>query len=299
MAWPTPAQVINAAGQELGLVSWDSPITDPFASTDKNIQQMNALLQRVGQELARQHPWSQLQVEAGFSTASGVSTYTLPSGFLRFIDGTIWNRTNQLPVPSAAPQGWQQLQARTSGGLVNKVMRVYGNAIHLYETPTAVESIYVEYQTKFWIRSAISAWANNTAYTAGMVRSNAGLVYTCTTSGTSAVSPATGPSGTGTGIADGTAVWAYLSPSVDSAPPTAETTDTATDYLFFDFRLLVDALKLHFKRHKGLDTTVEQQAFDASLAAARGGDGLAPVLSLSPRYSTLLGPGNAPEGGYG
>lgn len=299
MAWPTPAQVISAAGQELGLVSWTSPITDPFASTDKNIQQMNALLMRVGQDLARQHPWSQLQTEGSITTVSGVASYSLPSGFVRFIDSTAWNRTNRLPMPSAGPQSWQMLQARTSGGLVNKVMRVYGNAIHLYETPTAAESVYFEYQSKFWIRSAIAAWANSTAYTSGAIRSNGGKVYTCITSGTSAASPNTGPSGTAASITDGTAAWAYSYPSVDAAPPTDETSDTASDYLFFDFRLLVDALKLAFKRAKGLDTTTSQQEYDASLSAALGGDGVAPVLSLNPGGSALIGPGNAPEGGYG
>lgn len=300
MAWPTPAQVINAAGQELGLISWASPVSDPFASTDKNVLLMAALLQKEGQDLARRYAWTQLQIEGALTLMSGVSSYSLPGGFLRFISQTEWNRSAMLPVPSVGPQDWQMLQARTAGGLTSKVMRVYGNAVHFYETPTASESVYVEYQTAYWIRAAITAWANNTAYTAGAVRSNAGLVYTCTTGGTSAVLPATGPSGTGTGITDGTCVWAYSYPSVYAAPPTNETSDTSTDYLFYDFRLLVDALKLAFRRHKGLDTTADQQDFDASLQAALGADFLAPVLSLTPSGgATLLGPGNAPEGGYG
>jgi len=52
-----------------------------------------------------------------------------------------------------------------------------------------------------------TAWVHTTGYTAGQYRSNGGNVYRCTTSGTSAGSG--GPSGTGSGIVDGTCVWAY------------------------------------------------------------------------------------------
>lgn len=302
MAWPTPAQVVNAAGQELGLISWTSPIADPFASTDKNVQQMNALLLKLGQDLARQHPWSQLQLEGSITTVSGVASYPLPTGFLRFVDGTAWNRTTQLPMPSTGPQGWQQVQARTSGGLVNKLMRVYGGAIHLYETPTAAETIYFEYQTGLWLRDTIPAWANNTAYSQNaLVRTTTGHVLECISAGTSADSPAVAPTCPFSGPQpDGTAIWENPYPSVDAAPPTGASSDTSTDYLYFDFRLLVDGLKLYFRRAKGLDTTAEQQAYDATLSAVLGGDGIAPVLSLnSGGGSALIGPGNAPEGGYG
>jgi len=54
------------------------------------------------------------------------------------------------------------------------------------------------------------AWAASTAYTAGNLVSNGGNVYVCTTGGTSAGSG--GPTGTGTGITDNTAVWDYVSP---------------------------------------------------------------------------------------
>lgn len=53
------------------------------------------------------------------------------------------------------------------------------------------------------------AWANSTAYAVGdHVLNNGGKAYTCTTAGTSA-STGGGPTGTGTGIVDGTCVWDY------------------------------------------------------------------------------------------
>jgi len=50
-------------------------------------------------------------------------------------------------------------------------------------------------------------WQASTAVTVGLTRNNGGNIYTCTTAGTTAASG--GPAGTGTGIADGTAVWSY------------------------------------------------------------------------------------------
>ncbi|MEX3955893.1 major capsid protein P2 [Trinickia sp. EG282A] len=54
------------------------------------------------------------------------------------------------------------------------------------------------------------AWATSTAYTVGALVTDGANLYQCTTAGTSASSGA-GPTGTGTGIVDGTAQWSYVS----------------------------------------------------------------------------------------
>ena len=53
-----------------------------------------------------------------------------------------------------------------------------------------------------------TAWAASTAYHLNQMRSNGGNTYVCTASGTSASSG--GPTGTGTGITDGTCTWDYV-----------------------------------------------------------------------------------------
>lgn len=53
------------------------------------------------------------------------------------------------------------------------------------------------------------AWAVSTAYALGALVTASGNLYRCTTAGTSASSGA-GPTGTGAGIVDGTAQWAYV-----------------------------------------------------------------------------------------
>lgn len=55
------------------------------------------------------------------------------------------------------------------------------------------------------------AWAGSTAYVVGQQVANNGLVYRCATAGTTASSG--GPTGTGSGISDGTATWNYLGPA--------------------------------------------------------------------------------------
>lgn len=52
------------------------------------------------------------------------------------------------------------------------------------------------------------AWQASTVYALNQQVSNGGNVYICTTAGTSASSG--GPTGTGTGITDGSAVWSYV-----------------------------------------------------------------------------------------
>lgn len=65
--------------------------------------------------------------------------------------------------------------------------------------------------TCHWQGLLSQAWAQSTAYLLNQQVSNANGVYRCTTAGTSNAS-GTGPSGTGSGITDGTAVWTYVGP---------------------------------------------------------------------------------------
>lgn len=57
-----------------------------------------------------------------------------------------------------------------------------------------------------------NVWTTSHAYGVGTQVANGGRLYNCTTAGTSAAS-GNGPSGTGTGITDGTAVWSYTAPN--------------------------------------------------------------------------------------
>lgn len=93
--------------------------------------------------------------------------------------------------------------------------------MHMSET-TYIESLG---PTAFWpLNDASSsstavdlvggAWVGSTSYSVGTYRTNGGDVYVCTTAGTSASSG--GPTGTGSGIADGSCVWNYSRPAYAS-----------------------------------------------------------------------------------
>lgn len=93
----------------------------------------------------------------------------------------------------------------------------------------------------------------------------------------------------------------WVKESGQSAPNT-ETPDAANDTLHFDRRLLVAGLKLYFLRAKKMDRQDEQTAYDDTLAAAKGGDGAAPVLNLSRRpmgVVRFLDEQNLPDTGFG
>lgn len=84
---------------------------------------------------------------------------------------------------------------------------------------------------RLWTDGMWTAWAGNTVYAAGTYRQNHGRLYLCTTGGTSGSATAVypnvaGPSGTGTGITDGTCVWSYVA-QVAMAQPGAVTWRTA------------------------------------------------------------------------
>jgi len=76
------------------------------------------------------------------------------------------------------------------------------------------------------------AWQASTPYVLNQQVNNGGNTYICTTAGTSAGSG--GPTGTGSGITDGTAVWNYVGPAemvlqnVSIASGQAVTVDTFT-----------------------------------------------------------------------
>jgi hypothetical protein len=86
-----------------------------------------------------------------------------------------------------------------------------------------------------WLMSSATGavnWQQNTAYTVGQTSEANGNVYTVTTAGTSATT-GTGPSGTGTGITDGTVVWNFtqvagVATAVSIMQPPYSTTSPAT-----------------------------------------------------------------------
>lgn len=91
-------------------------------------------------------------------------------------------------------------------------VNIKGEAFNAPEVPSAVGLLHstANAYIKGFVVYQYKKWAVSTAFTAGEIVYNetADKSYTCATSGTSA-SSGTGPSGTGSGITDGTATWNY------------------------------------------------------------------------------------------
>lgn len=91
-----------------------------------------------------------------------------------------------------------------------------------------------------------------------------------------------------------------LPTSGSPAAPTLTTSTIKTDTLWFDEPLMVAGLKLAWHRAKQQDTTYAQAEYDEAYAAAAGGDGAAPGLTIAaPSGPKFLGDDNVPDTGFG
>jgi hypothetical protein len=151
MAWDTALNILNDSAKGLGLIS--AALTDPFANTNPNIVQLCQLLNDLGQDLLRDYSWSHLRKEYTFSTANGTASYALPTDLARVVDQTAWNRTQQMPMRGPVNgQQWQQLQAGLVSFTLPGAFRIFGDLFYIYSTPTAIETIAYEYQSRYWVK---------------------------------------------------------------------------------------------------------------------------------------------------
>jgi hypothetical protein len=152
MAYETVASIINDAMILLGL---RQDVTEPFLSSDTNVQQLLTILKAAGRDLLREHPWSQLQVEYTFSTTDGEDTYDMPAGFDRYVDQTQWNRSTSLPLTGPlSPQGWQLAKVMAGTTSTAPYFRTQGTSLVLYPVPTSTQTLALEYLSRYWVQSS-------------------------------------------------------------------------------------------------------------------------------------------------
>lgn len=122
-------------------------------STELKVNQIVALVNEEGKELAARYQWTALTNEATFTTVAAetqASLNTIAPNLKYIINDTIWNRTLRRPVfgPLAA-QRWQQVKALVMQGPWNQ-FRIRGGSILFIPVPTAGQSCYFEYVSKNW-----------------------------------------------------------------------------------------------------------------------------------------------------
>lgn len=121
-------------------------------SSDQQARILLGLLNQEGRELASRHGWQVLTKEKTFTaTATETQTGVVPSDFDRFVDGTFWNRDENLMVigPLSA-QEWQAFKASHLQA-IHDSFRQRGDDILMLPTPGAGASYAYEYVSKNWV----------------------------------------------------------------------------------------------------------------------------------------------------
>lgn len=132
--------------------------TTVAGATDKKVSQFWQLATDAGQQLAMDsYKWQRLATEFHITTVIGQAEYDLPDDFDGFVTDSSWNRTTRLPVIGSLEEfEWQMLKARLLAGTTfTALFRVEDDQVVFYNTPTAVEEIYLPYTSRGWVQDAV------------------------------------------------------------------------------------------------------------------------------------------------
>lgn len=132
------------------------PVPDEVVgSTDTQVQQLYALANEEGDELAGAYDWQIMRRQHLFNTvASAVQSGAVPADFDHFIANSFFNRTTMRNVYGPiTPQEWQAIQAQPQ---LNRVFLAFverDGQFLVTPTPPANQEIAYEYITKYWAKS--------------------------------------------------------------------------------------------------------------------------------------------------
>ena len=139
--------------KETGIGSAPSTI---ISNTDLTAIQLNALAERAAKKIMRLD-WQRMIREQTITTVAATPTYALPSDWARYIGETAWDATNYRQMQgSMDPATWRFYKnglALTVAAF--KRFRLVGNLVTIDPTPTAVESLIIEYvRNTPWINAS-------------------------------------------------------------------------------------------------------------------------------------------------
>lgn len=109
------------------------------------------------------HDWSILQTEATLATVASTESYALPSDWHHFIHDTGWDQSNMRQMfGSVTPQLWEW--GNNSTVTLSQLRKWFAlrvtegqgadGAIHIFPTPTAVETLSYQYLSQNWAANA-------------------------------------------------------------------------------------------------------------------------------------------------
>ena len=149
--------IVQAVADESGLPRPGAVVS----SSDQQVRQLFALVNRSGQQLARRYDWAPLRKEGNFTTLAAELQGTLvacaSASFLYFVNDTMWNRTlnRSIPGPLTAEE-YQTLKANNASGPYPQFF-TRESRLYFIPAPAAGESVYFEYISKYWCTDSTGA----------------------------------------------------------------------------------------------------------------------------------------------
>ena len=142
--------IVQEVANSVGLTEPSSVINN----SNPQAEQLLSLASREGKSLVQAYDWEALTNEATHTTVATESQgalTTIASDFDRFINDTIWNRTDTFRVGGpSTPQRWQRKVSSVTTSIFD-TFRVRGGNLLLNPVPAAGETIAFEYISKNWI----------------------------------------------------------------------------------------------------------------------------------------------------
>lgn len=145
--------IIQSVSRELGGFAYPNAAA---TSSDQQIIQLFALLNREGKELAKrpENGWQVLNFDASFTTVATEiqgSINTIAPNYRFILNDTIYNTTRRWPVYGAmSPQEWAKQKALFALVPYNQY-RITGGSIRFIPNPTAGDICTFQYQSKNWV----------------------------------------------------------------------------------------------------------------------------------------------------
>jgi hypothetical protein len=133
-------------------------VTAAVGTNEPNVAQLIELINEEGQEQAAKYTWQVLCNEGSVTTVAaesqGLMTTLAGADFQFIVNETMWNRSQRRPVPGPIKDAeWQALKATFITGPWIQY-RVRGNQLLFIPIPAAGQSVYYEWQSKYWCTDA-------------------------------------------------------------------------------------------------------------------------------------------------
>lgn len=297
----TLLQIVQQAYGELGL----SPIpSNVVSSTDPQVVQMLALLQRHGHDLCRQFDWERLDKEYLITTVaySRTGNVTAGSAVITNIPSTT-GITTAFQVAGNGIAPFAQILSVDSPTQVtmNQVAQISGTGVALEFAQTAypLPSDWLKQipqtewdRTNRWPMLGPKSPQEWQSFKSGIVYAGPRERFRIQGNAFNVNPPP--PNAL-------TFAFEYISNSwVYSASGTAQTQFLAdTDTTVFDDSLMVAGLKLRWRQAKGFDYAFDADEYSGLLSQIKAQDKSSPKLSLSPVAGNIyLSPMNVPDGNW-